>query len=244
MAKKAKAGGAKREKARERRERQFEPAALVTANVVYLIGGLGSVLMGAGTWGQFGAMLQESAPAPFKFAPYVLAAGALLVGLAIWIGTSGDPALRVGDAGLAVLKGNLRRMPWYAIDKIAWREETVRIAGKDDLGVDMAVAASLKVHPQAAAWIVKEARERIPAVVDVPEDATLPAPLASAGVTLPLEPPQVVGRHCAQSGKVIAYEPDARVCPRCERVFHRSHVPETCACGASLADMRPAETAG
>jgi hypothetical protein len=85
---------------------------------------------------------------------------------------------------------------------------------------------------------VKEARSRVPSVVDVPDDATLPEPRADAGETLPLEPPQVVGRHCAASGKVISYEPDARVCPRCERVFHKAHVPETCDCGASLSDLR------
>jgi hypothetical protein len=97
----------------------------------------------------------------------------------------------------------------------------------------------VKSHPQAAAWIVKEARQRLPSIVDVPDDATLPQPLASGGEQLPLEPPQVVGKHCAASGKVIAYEPDARVCPRCERVYHKSHVPEACDCGASLADLRP-----
>jgi hypothetical protein len=57
----------------------------------------------------------------------------------------------------------------------------------------------------------------------------------------PLEPPQVVGRHCAESGKVIAYEPDARVCVRCERVFHRTSMPDVCACGASLEHLREAE---
>lgn len=242
MAKKAK-GTAKRDRPRERKERQFEPAPLVSNAVVYAVGAAGALLMGAGTWGQFGGLLlqHDGAPPPFKFAPYVLAAGALLVGVAIWIGTSGEPALRVGDGGLGVVKSNLRRMPWYAVDKIEWRDETVRVTGKDDLGVDLSIHAPLKVHPQAAAWIVKEARARIPAVVDVPADATLPEPLASAGAALPLEPPQVVGRHCADSGKVIAYEPDARVCRRCERVYHRAHVPETCACGAPLGELRPAE---
>jgi hypothetical protein len=53
----------------------------------------------------------------------------------------------------------------------------------------------------------------------------------------------VVGKHCADSGTVIAYEPDARVCPRCERVYHKAHVPETCACGGSLEGLR-AKAAG
>jgi hypothetical protein len=241
MAKKNKS--AKGAKPRERRERRFDPHASTNPRVVYLVGAVGAILMGAGAWGQFGSMLRDSGPEPLKFAPYILAAGALLVGLAIWVGTSGDPSLRVGDAGLAVEKAGLKRMPWYAVERIEWRDETVRVTGKDDGGASLAFTASLKSHPQAAAWIVKEARERVPTVVDVPEDATLPDVRASAGESLPLDPPQVVGKHCAASGKVIAYEPDARVCPRCERVYHKSHVPEACDCGASLKDLQaPAKT--
>jgi hypothetical protein len=242
MAKKSKS--AKRDKPRERRERRFHPLAATRPPVVYLVGALGALAMGAGAWGQFGALVHEGGPEPLAFSPYILAAGALLVGLAIWIGTSGEPSLRVGDAGIAVEKGGLKRMPWYAIDRIEWREETVRVTGKDETGAALAINASLKSQPQAAAWIVKEARERVPAVVDVPEDATLPDARASGGEQLPLEPPQVVGKHCASSGKVIAYEPDARVCTRCERVYHKSSVPSTCECGASLADMQAAAKAG
>jgi hypothetical protein len=237
----AKRKNAKRDRSREsrpRRERRFEPRPITTSNVVYAVGAVGAILMGAGAWGQFGSLLHDGGPEPLKLAPYVLAAGALLVGIAIWIGTSGEPPLRVGDGGLAVEKGGLKRMPWYAIERIEWREEAVRVNGKDDAGTALSILATLKSQPQSAAWIVKEARERVPSVVDVPEDATLPAPLASAGETMALEPPQVVGKHCAASGKVIAFEPDARLCSRCERVYHKAHVPETCDCGASLAELR------
>jgi len=236
MGKKTKS--AKAAKPRERRERRFDPHASTNPRLVYVLGAAGAILMGAGAWGQFGALLVENSPEPVKWAAYVLAGGALMVGVAIWIGTSGDPALRVGDAGLAIEKGGVRRMPWYAIEKIEWRDETVRVTGKDEAGTALSLAASLKSHPQAAAWIVREARERVPAVVDVPDDATLPEARTSAGESLPLEPPQVVGKHCAASGKVIAYEPDARVCPRCERVYHKSSVPASCECGASLAELQ------
>ena len=47
-----------------------------------------------------------------------------------------------------------------------------------------------------------------------------------------------MGKHCSASGKVIAFEPDARVCPRCERVFYRTSVPAACDCGASLAELQ------
>jgi hypothetical protein len=242
MAKKTKS--ARRDKPRERRERRFEPRATTNPPVVYAIGAIGAVVMGAGAWEQFGSLLREGGAEPLKLAPYLLAAGAMLVGVAIWVGTSGEPALRVGDGGLAVEKGGVRRMPWHAIERVEWRDEAVRVSGKDDAGATMIFIARLRVHPQAAAWIVKEARERVPKMVDVPEDATLPEPRPSDGTSLALEPPQVVGRHCAASGKVIAYEPDARLCPRCERVYHKEHVPETCECGASLAQLRSQAKAG
>jgi len=237
MAKKTK-GGAKKDKAKVRRERRFEPKSVMSARVVYLIGALGAILMGAGTWGQFGAMLQESAPPPLKIAPYILAVGALLVGAAIWVGTSGEPALRVGDGGIAVEKRGLLRMPWYEVKEISWNGEGLRLLGKTDMGATLAYTATLASHPQAIAWIVKEARERIPGAIDLPDAAGVPDPLASAGEVLTLEPPQVVGKHCAASGRVIAYEPDARLCPRCERVYHKASLPETCECGASLAEAR------
>ena len=53
-----------------------------------------------------------------------------------------------------------------------------------------------------------------------------------------LEPPQVVGKHCSASGKVIAFEPDARLCPKCERVFYKASVPAECDCGASLVELQ------
>ncbi len=237
MAKKSKS----KDKPRQRRERRFEPRTAASPTVVYAVGAIGAVAMGAGAWEQLAPLVREGGPEPLKAALYILAAGALLVGVAIWIGTSGEPALRVGDGGLAVEKSGLRRMPWYAVEQIQWREEAVRVSGKDDSGAEMAVVARLATQPFAAAWIVKEARERIPKVVDVPEDATLPEPLASAGETLPLDPPQVVGRRCAASGKIIAYEPEARVCPRCDRAYHKAHVPEACECGASLEGLRTAK---
>lgn len=232
MAKKSKT--AKGAKSRERRERRFEARPSANRVLVYVLGGAGALAMGAGTWELGGALLREGGPEPLSYARYVLAAGALLAGVAIWMGTSGEPAIRVGDGGLAFERGAIRRLPWYAIDGIELREGAVRVTGTDDAGTKIAIHASLASQPQAAAWIVREARERVPAVLQVPKDAPLPDPLASAGEVLPLDPPQVVGKHCAASGKVIAYEPDARVCPRCDRVYHKATAPETCECGGEL----------
>jgi hypothetical protein len=234
--------GARREKARERREKRFLPRPTASPVLVYAAGALGALAMGAGAWAQYGSLLHEGGPEPLKLAPYILAAGAFLVGIAIWFGSSGEPVLRVGDGGVAVEKGGLRRVPWYGIDRIEFRDVAVRVIGKDDAGAAIQVVASLTAHGSAAAAIVNEARARVPAVVDVPQDVAFPETFA--GEERVLEPPQVVGKHCATSGTVIAYEPDARVCPRCERVYHKAHVPPSCACGASLADLLPSAKAG
>ena len=103
----------------------------------------------------------------------------------------------------------------------------------------MMLTASIANHAQAAAWIVAEARERVPGVVHVPDDATLPAPQVSAGEMLALEPPQVVGKHSRreqQGHRVRAGR--ARLSEKCERVYHRANVPEACECGASLQSLR------
>jgi len=236
MAKKSKS--AKRDRARTRTERRFEPRATTSPVVAYVLGALGALGMGAGFWGQFGTYLAGETLDPVKSAPWFLTVGAIAVGAAVWLGTSGEPPLRVGDGGIGIEKGQLRRMPWHAVERIEWRGEAVRVTGNDEAGAALLIVAKCATHPQAAAWIVREGRARIPAVVDVPSDATLPEAGASAGTTLPLEPHQVVGKRCAASGTVISFEPDARVCPRCERVYHKTHVPDACACGAPLADLR------
>jgi hypothetical protein len=233
MAKPSKKGKAQK---RARRERRFEPRASGSVPLVVVVGGLGSILLGAGAYGQFA--MHDAEGNPFKYATYFLAAGAVLLGIAIWFGTSGEPALRVGDPGVATERGGLKRMAWHAIEKIEWTGSAVRVTGEDEAGTKLTVAVNVKTQPQAAAWIVKEARERVPGVVEVPDDAGIPEARAEAGQTMTAEPAQVVGKHCAASGKVIAYEPDARICPRCERVYHKSSVPESCECGASLASLR------
>ena len=235
MAKKDKA--AKRDRPRQRTERRFEPRPIGGLGVVYPMGALGAFALGAGAWAQFGPSLLDTGLEPSRYGQPLLIAGALLAAVATWLGTSGEPAVRVGDAGLAIEKRGLRRMPWYAITHVTWRQEAVRVSGKDEAGDEFTIVARLAGQPQAAAWIAKEARARIPATVDIPADATLPEPASGSGTRLELEPPQVVGRHCAKSGRVISFEPDARICPRCERVYHKTSVPEECACGAKIAGV-------
>src|SRR5262249_18823694 len=93
----------------------------------------------------------------------------------------------------------------------------------------------------AVGWLMKEALERIPRRVDIPDEMLekLPGAGEHAGQKLDLEPLQVVGKKCAASGKTISYEPDARVCVRCERAYLKGSVPRKCKCGNALAHLRP-----
>jgi hypothetical protein len=168
-------------------------------------------------------------------AAWILAVGATLVGAAVWLGTSGDASLFVGDGGIGQEKSGIQRIPWHSIESLAFDSigQRLVVRGNDEAGSPVTIHVSLKGHPQAAAWLLKEARQRIPSVVAGLEISTL-EPNGDAGVVVPLGDVQVVGKRCAASGKIIAFEPDARVCPQCERVYHKAHLPKACACGATL----------
>lgn len=221
----------------ERRERRFLPQSSVSPLLVRSTGGLGAALLGAGAWGHFYGHLAEG-DQPSTLVVGAAAAGFVLTGVAIWLGTSGDPALRVGDGGVALEKGELRRVPWYAIESIRWDEGALALVvrGVDEAKVDTTVRVPIKTQPHAAAWLAAEAKRRIPERLDVSEAVLeqLPAASPHAGTVLLLDPVQVVGRKCAQSSKTISYEPDARLCTRCEQVFHKDHVPARCTCGARM----------
>jgi len=227
-------GSKKKSRPKERRERRFFPQSTANPIAIRVVGALGAILLGGGAYGQFAS----NAPDPFKGTPWMLAAGAALFGLSIWFGTSGDPLVRVGDGGVGLDRGTTRRVPWHAVKSVSWNEDksAVTVTGRDEADVDLTVAARVKSQPQAAAWIVKEAESRIPDRVGIPESAreTIPAPIEDPADVVPLDPLQIVGKKCAASDKTITYESDARVCPKCELIYHKNHVPKTCECGAKL----------
>jgi hypothetical protein len=100
-------------------------------------------------------------------------------------------------------------------------------------------------HPEAVARIVEEGRRRIKKRVEIEKGVLKQMPTAHdhAGQRLELEPLQVVGKKCAASGRTISYEPDARVCALCERVYFKRSVPNKCKCGNDISAMRPATIA-
>ncbi|MBX3264451.1 MAG: hypothetical protein KF782_32565 [Labilithrix sp.] len=226
-----------------RQERRFVSQASTSANVVRAFGALAALLLGAGLWGYFYAKSFADDEALRAVPSYLIAAGAVVMGVTIWIGTSSEPPIRVGAPGISAEKGELRRMPWWAVEKITFESGTLAlvVAGKDESGSDWTFKVPVKPHPEAVAWIVKEALDRVPRRVDI-EDGLLdaiPEAHAHAGQRVDLEPLQVVGKRCAVTGKTISYEPDARVCPRCERVYEKKSVPKKCKCDNSLVHLRP-----
>ncbi len=232
---------AKLKRQRERHERRFLPTSTANPLLVMAAGALGGLALGAGTFGQFFSHLAEEGE-PWKPALWLFAAGSFSIGVAIWFGTSAEAALRVGDTGITFEKGGLSVMPWWKVSAITWDAAALSlvIGGTSESGKELIVRVSSKSHIDAVAWIVKEATARIPAKIDLPEDVRARIPIADphAGTSIKLEPMQLVGKRCAKSQKVIAYEPDARVCPMCELVYHKTKVPKTCKCGASLLDLR------
>lgn len=225
----------KKSSVRKRRETRFFPQSNANPIVIRIIGGVGAALLGAGAYEQVWAA------EPWKYTPYLLAAGALAFALSIWFGTSGDMILRIGDAGVGIDRGEVRRIPWYAVSEVFFdpKLQAVSVKGKDEAGTNFRIDAKLKSQSQAAAWIVKEAEARIPKLVEITGDGSdkIPDAHPSTDIML-LDDLQVVGRKDAVTGKAIAYEPDARVCKRCERVYYKKSVPKKCACGAMLTDLR------
>ena len=216
------------------------PQAQTNRWVVYIVGGVGAIVLGAGVFEQFGNAIRKIDVEPVEWAPWLLAAGAVVVGVAIWIATSAEAAVRVGVAGIAEERNPMRRMPWWNVEDVSGTPDGITVRGKDEHDAPMSVRFTRRGTPGALAWVVREAKERAPEQFEISDDVVeqIGKPSKHAGEIVPCPPLQVVGKRCAESDKIISYEPDARVCPRCERVYHKDHVPKTCVCGASLADVK------
>ena len=232
---------AKKKRAR-RTERRFIAQSSHNAWLVRILGGLGATTLGAGTWGYTYGHAFDADEKLKPIPAYLIASGAVVTGATIWLGTSSEMPLRVGDPGIAIERGEVRRMPWWGVTQITFESGNLAIVvtGKDESGSAWTFKVPLKAHAEAVGWLVKEALDRIPKLVDIPDRVLegLPGANAHAGMKIDLEPLQVVGKKDAISGKTISYEPDARVCVRCERVYFKRSVPKRCKCGNSLAELR------
>lgn len=210
-----------------RKEHRFATQATYIAPVVAASGMVGSLLLGAGV---FGFWILDP---PLSYASYLVAAGGLGLGGALWFGQPSETAVAVGDAGIAVEDGSeVIRVPWHALERlsIAGGSLVARSAGTT-------LRFSLGANAKAAAWALKEAAERVPSVLDVDQSAAkkLPKPSQSDGLEQLVKDDQVAGGRCASSKKPIQFEEDARICPRCGQIYHKDSVPETCVtCGAEL----------
>ncbi len=218
----------KKTKNRARTERRYQ-ASSAGNWVTFAAGGISAAAMGGGTYAQ---LLRAADAAPIPAAPWLLAGGALGLAAAIWFGGSAS-AIRVGDGGIATERGDsLTRMPWYAVTSVALSGDALLAEGKDDKGAAFSLRLSRTKDANAAGRIVAEARMRVPSVVNLGDDTF--GYDEQTGDLIQLEPLHLQGKHCSASDTVITFEADARLCPRCERVYHRAHVPEACACGAAL----------
>jgi hypothetical protein len=204
---------------RERKERRFLPEETRTTWVWLVTAWVGAAAIGAGVWGRW-----ISDP-PHDFAVYLLLAGAVATVAAIrYVG--GTYPVRVGDAGVALERGSeLTRLLWCDIERVRADAEQLVLEGKE-----RSLTIPLDIHRRAVANILSEGTRRLPDIMDVKESILigLPKPDPKAGQSLPVTDVQAAGRHCAASGKAIAFEKDARVCQNCGQIYHHQHVPETC----------------
>src|SRR5262245_10451561 len=122
MAKKSKGKQAtkKRRTAVKRQERRFVSQASTSAPLIQAIGAISALLLGAGLWGYVYAKSFAEDDKLKALPSYLIAGGAILMGITIWIGTSSESPVRVGAPGISLEKGDLRRMPWWSVDQITF----------------------------------------------------------------------------------------------------------------------------
>ncbi|NUO55005.1 MAG: hypothetical protein HOV80_39710 [Polyangiaceae bacterium] len=215
-----------RDRTDKRTERRFAPKANTTAGLSWILIGLGAASIGAGFFGQF---LRGAGPHPY--AMYLLIGGAIAFALGMVASTRIVPTVRIGDAGLAVERGEaiIERLGWHEVDAVRHASGVLVFSGAGKV-----VSITIAEHPDAAAFAVQQGHARIPARMgDAPESLPGPSPEASEHITL--EPPQLAGLRCAASNRLISFEGDARLCGRCGQAYHREDVPKRCvSCDAQL----------
>lgn len=204
----------------ERREVRYAPSA-TSANVWSVaLGCIAAAVLGAGVYGYW------LADERVAYAMYLVAGGAVGLAAALFFGDSGAHPVRVGEAGVAVEKGNeMPRIAWCDATKIQLEGRNLRIVSEG-----LSLELPFGPHKLAIAHALKEAAERRPKLIDVPPSFTevLPKPSLDEGQEVKVEGAQVAGRHCKASDRPISFERDARLCPNCGEVYYKSEVPTRC----------------
>lgn len=193
------------------------------------IGGLGALLLGAGTYGRW----LSHVPAESAMIELVLGvAGALYFA---WQLSREGAAIRVGDAGVAIERGSeVTRLLWCDMEHIRVEKDLLVLSGA---GPKISVLTT--AHGLAASWILKEAAERLPSLIDIaPKFAdSLPKTNDKDGAVDQVLALQTTGRRCAVTRKVIKYERDARLCPVCTQAYLKDQIPDLCVtCNHKLGD--------
>jgi hypothetical protein len=213
---------------RERKERRFLPEPTQGSRLVAIVGMVGAAIAGAGVYAQW---VREE---PLSYARYLVAAGFVVLGIALWLADSGMLPVRVGDGGVALEKSkDLLRLAWCDMDRISVEGDQLVLTGEQ-----LTLRIPIKGQPKAVAWILSEATLRVPDAMDVRRSVVdgLPEPKDSDGELLTIDALQVAGRHCKECGKAISFERDARLCPTCTEIYHQEHVPKKCGtCGKDIA---------
>jgi hypothetical protein len=205
---------------REHKERRFAAEATYASKLAIAGGMAGALALGAGVYGQW---VRDQ---PTSYSGYLVAAGALVLGIALFR-TGADPGtLRVGDAGVGLEKNNdLVRILWCDIERLSMEGDQVSIRAKQ-----ATITFPRAAFPKGSALLVTEAGRRVPDVVKLSRAEIDAAGSASAsdGEVVSIEEIQVTGRHCRASDKPISYERDARLCPNCCEVYLKDQVPKKC----------------
>lgn len=210
----------KKKAKRERKERRFSPEQTYSSTAAVGAGMLGALALGAGVWGQW---ISET---PHTFAPYLFGGGALVLGASLWFGDAGAVPVRVGDAGIALERGTeLTRLAWCDLETVQVNGKQLSVKGK---GATFSIP--IAAQPRAVAWILAEGTRRVPDAMNVKKSDLdgLPEPKDLDGELVLVEGVQVAGRACAATGKPIAFERDARLCPNCAQVYLKDAVPKQC----------------
>jgi hypothetical protein len=212
---------------RERKERRFTPEPTYASRVSIIAGMAGALALGAGVYANW---VREEALA---YGPYLVGAGAVALGGALWKGGVELGAVRIGDAGVALERGgDVDRVLWCDIERVALENGRVVVKGKEST-----IAFPADAHPKATAWLISEGSRRVPDVIALKREQVekLPEPRDFDGELVTIEELQVTGRHCRATDKPIAFERDARVCPNCSEAYLKDQVPKKClTCNADL----------